>query len=68
MAVDYGGGEVDEFAVVDPRVLAEQFVGVLVVDGVAFHQDALGAFDQRSAGKCAFEVVVFGEAPQHDVD
>jgi hypothetical protein len=68
VAVDYSGGDVDEFAVIDSRVLAQKFVGVLVVDGVAFHQAALGALDQRSAGERAFEVVVFGEASQHDVD
>ena len=68
MAVDDGGGEVEEFAVVGPGVLAEQFVGVLLVDCVAFHEDAFGAFDQRAASESAFEVVVFGEASQHDVD
>ena len=37
MAVDYGGGEVEEFAVVGPGVFAEEFVGGLLVDGAAFH-------------------------------
>ena len=68
MAVDYCGGEVDEFAVVDPRVLAEDLVGVVLVDAVAFHEDAFGAFDQGAASECALEGVVFGEASQHDVD
>jgi hypothetical protein len=40
----------------------------LVVDRVAFHEDAFGAFDQRAASERALEVVVFGEASQHDVD
>jgi hypothetical protein len=31
---------------------------------VAFHQDALGALDERAAAERAFEVVVLGEAPQ----
>ena len=39
-----------------------------LVDGVAFHQHALGAFDQRAPPERAFEVLVFGEAAQHDVD
>jgi hypothetical protein len=31
---------------------------------VTFHQDALGALDERAAAERAFEVVVLGEAPQ----
>jgi hypothetical protein len=31
------GDEVEEFEVVGPGVLAEEFVGVLLVDGAAFH-------------------------------
>ena len=68
VAVDDCGGEVEEFAVVDSRVIAEEFVGVLLVDAVAFHEDAFGAFDQRASSECALEIVVFGEASQHDVD
>ena len=68
VAVDDGGGEVDELAVVDARVFAQHLEGARLVDGVAFHQDALGAFDQRAAPERAFEVVVLGEAAQHDVD
>jgi len=62
VAVDDGGGDVDEFAVGGSGVLAEHFEGGGVVDGVAFHEDAFGAFDEGAAPECAFEVVVFGEA------
>jgi len=39
-----------------------------LVDGVAFHQDALGALGERPTPERAFKVVVLGEAAQHDVD
>ena len=68
VAVDDGGGEVDEFAVAGAGVLAQQVEGAALVDGVAFHQDALGALGQRATSERAFEVVGLGEAAQHDVD
>jgi hypothetical protein len=34
---------------------------------VEFHQDALGTLGEGAAPERAFEVVVFGEAAQHDV-
>ena len=68
MAVDDGAGEVDESAVGVAGVFAEHFERACVVDAVAFHEDALGAFGQGAAAERAFEVVVLGEAAQHDVD
>ena len=41
---------------------------MFLIDGVAFHQNAFGALNQSAASECTFEVVVFGEASQHDVD
>jgi hypothetical protein len=66
--VDDGGGEVDELAIVDSRALAQHLEGGGLVDGVAFHQDALGALGQGAPSERAFELVVFGEAAQRDVD
>ena len=39
-----------------------------LVDGVALHQDPLGALDEGTTPERALEVVVLGEAAQHDVD
>jgi hypothetical protein len=39
-----------------------------LVDAVALHQDPLGALGQRAASECALQVVVLGEAAQHDFD
>jgi len=66
--VDDGGGEIDQFAVGDTRLLAQHREGAFLVDGVAFHEDALRAFGQRAAPERALEVVIFGEAAQHDID
>ena len=41
MTVYDGGGDVDELAVGGSGVLAQHLEGAFVVDGVAFHQDAL---------------------------
>ena len=68
MAVDDGGGEVDQLAVGNARMLAQQLEGVRFVDAVTFHQNPLDAFDQRAAPERAFEVLVLGEAAQDDVD
>ena len=68
MPVDDGGGEVDQFAVADAGVLAQQLERAALVDRVALHQDALGALGQRAAPERAFELVVLGKAAQHDVD
>ena len=57
-----------ELAVGGARVFAQHLEGGGLVDGVAFHQDALGPLGQRAATERAFEVVVLGEAAQHDVD
>ena len=35
---------------------------------VPLHQDALRALDQRAAPERALQVLVLGEAPQHDFD
>ena len=61
-------GEIEKFDAVLLRVAAEQVKGLLVVDCVGCHEDAFGAFDHGAAGEGAFEVVVFGEATQDDVE
>lgn len=43
MPVDDGSGHVDEFAVGGPGVVSQHLEGDTLVDGVAFHEDALGA-------------------------
>ena len=68
VAVDDGGGEVEELAVGVARMVAQHLEGGRLVDGVAFHQDALGALGEGAAPERAFEVVVLGEAAQDDVD
>ena len=49
-------------------MLAEQFESDRLVHRVAFHENALRSLRDRSAAEGAFEVVVLGEASQHDVD
>ena len=68
MAVDDGGREVDELAVVDARLLAQHLERARAVDGVTFHQDPLRAFDERAASERAFQIVILGEATKDDVD
>jgi HAD superfamily hydrolase (TIGR01458 family) len=46
----------------------QQAEGAGLVDAVAFHQDALGTLGQRVAPERAFELVILGEAAQHDVE
>jgi hypothetical protein len=68
VSVDDGGGNVEELAVGVAGVVAEHLEGGRFVDGVAFHVDALSALGYGAAPEGAFEIVVFGEAAQHDVD
>jgi len=49
-------------------VLTQHLERALLVDGVAFHEDAFGALGQCAAPECSFEVLVFGEAAEDDVD
>jgi hypothetical protein len=68
VAVDDGGGEVDEFAVGGAGVVAEHLEGGGFADVVAFHEDAFGSLCGGAAPERPFEVVVFREAAQDDVD
>ena len=68
VAVDDGSGDIDELAVGGTRVVAQHLERARLVDGVAFHQDPLGALGEGTAPECALEVVVLGEAAQDDVD
>lgn len=68
MAVGDGFGEVDELAAVSLGVAPEQLEGALVVDAVDGHENAFGAFDRGAAGESALEVVVLGEAAEHDLE
>lgn len=66
--MDDGFGEVEEFAAGLLGAVAEHVEGLLLVDCVGGHEDAFGLFDHGAAGEGAFEVVVFGEAAQDDVE
>jgi hypothetical protein len=68
VAVDDGSGNVGKLAVDGARVLAEHLESARLIDRVAFHQNALGALSDGATTKGTFEVVVLGEAPEHDVD
>jgi len=68
VAVDHGGREVDELAVIDPRAVAQHLERNTFVDPMAFHQDPLGPLDQRTATERALQIVIFREPAQHDVD
>jgi len=68
VAVDDGGGEVDQLAVADTRLIAKHLEGVLLIDGMPFHQDALGTLDRCAAAERALEVAELGESAQHDVN
>ena len=59
---------VDELPVRRARVLTEQLKSRRLVDRVTFHENALCQLRDRAAAEGAFEVVVLGEAAQHDVD
>jgi len=45
------GCEVDEFSVLGARTLAEQLVRRVLIEVVAFHQDALCALDRRASAE-----------------
>ena len=68
MAVDDRRGEVDELAVIDTGLLAQHLECARLVDAVALHEDPLGSLGQRAAPECALEILILGEAPEHDVD
>ena len=68
MSVDDRGREIHELAVIDTRLLAQHVKRRLLVDPVALHQDALGPLDQRAAPEGSLQIVILGEAAQHDVD
>jgi hypothetical protein len=61
-------GDRDEFASVALGIGAEKLEGLLLVDAVDGHEDAFGSLDDGAPSERAFEVVVFGEAPQGDVE
>ena len=52
----------------DTRSLAQHLERARLVEIVALHQDALGTLGQRAAPERSLQVVVLGEAAQHDVD
>jgi hypothetical protein len=68
VAVDYRGREVDLFAVVGTRVLAQHLKGGLRCRWRVVPSGSFGALDQRAASEGSCEVVILGEASQHDVD
>ena len=67
VAVDDGGGEIDQLAVVGARGSAASRMRLLA-DRVTLHQDSLGPLDQRTPAERSLQLVVLGEAAQHDVD
>ena len=68
MGLGDGFGDLNEFVSVSLGVVAEKLEGLLFVDAVDGHEDAFGSFDGGAAAEGAFEVVVFGEAAQGDVE
>ncbi len=68
MAVEDCRGQVDELAVIDSGLLAQHLESACLVDAVALHEYPLGSLCQGAAPECALEVLVLGEAPEHDVD
>ena len=68
MGLSDGFGDVDEFPSVALGVGAEEFESLLFVNAVDGHENAFGAFDRGAPAEGAFEVVVFGEAAEDDVE
>ena len=68
MTVDDGGRDVHELPVRRTGLGAQHVERGRLVDRVALHEDSLGALGDGSAPERAFEVVVFREPAQHDVD
>jgi hypothetical protein len=62
VTVDDCRGEVDQLSVVDARVLAEHLERARLVDGVAFHEDALCSLDQGTSSERTLQRVEFREA------
>src|SRR3954468_12707307 len=60
VAVDDGGGDVAQLAVGVARLVAQHVERGGVVDGVAFHEDALGPLGDGAAPERAFKFVVSG--------
>jgi hypothetical protein len=68
MPIDDRGGHVYKLSVRRSRVLTQHPEGSRLVDRVALHQDSFRPLGDRPAPERAFEIVVFGEAAQDDVD
>src|SRR5712691_9709652 len=68
MAVDDGGGNVYELAIAVARMCAKSLEGLRLVDGVPLHENALGSLRDSPAAEGPFQVLVLGEAAEHDVD
>ena len=68
MAVDDGGGDVDELAVGAAGVGAEHLEGVVLVDAVALHHDPFGSLDGGAAAEGTLQVLELGEPAQDDLD
>jgi len=68
MSVDDRGGEIDEFAVVDTRPIAQHLKGRISVNRMAFHEDSFGTLDHGATPEGALEVVVLSESTQDYVD
>ena len=60
--------DLHELAVRVASLRSEHLEGHPLLDGMAFHQDALGPLGDRSPGERTLEVVVLGEPSKHDVD
>lgn len=68
MAVGDCFGEVEQSAAAALGVVSEEVEGLSFVGSVDGHEDAFGALDGGAAGEGSFEVVVFGEAAEDDVE
>jgi hypothetical protein len=68
VAVDDGGCEIDELAIIDPCSLAQHLERLVPVDAMTLHENALGSLDQCAPAECASQIVILGKAAQYDVD
>ena len=69
VAVNHCAGYVDQrFLFVARECSRKKAERGRLVDGVALHQYPLGAFGEGTTPESPFQIVVLGEAPEHDVD
>src|SRR6478672_2701835 len=68
VTLDHGGGNVAELVAVVLRVVAEPLEGLVGIDRMAGHEDALRLLDHRAPAERSLKALVLGEALKCDVD